>query len=156
VALAVVVGIVSILIWGWWPSTIIAARSHSPAAPSAMGWLAMGWPVFLLGLLLFPFSGPDPLRLMASGVLLTPFFMPYHYVFLLPALGRVRGWRRWVLWLLAWTTAAVLVFGGLAKYFALSFPIAVWILASPQPFHRHGVLFQRTRMLLAKRQARML
>lgn len=151
--LAAVVGVVSVLIWGWWPGVLLEARRWCPQHPAAMGWAAMGWPVFLLGLVLFPFSGPDPLRLMASGVLLTPFFMPYHYVMLLPALGKVRGLRRWILWLLVWTTAAVVAFGGWTKYLALSFPVAVWMLSSSEPFHRHRLLFRRARYLIAKRKA---
>jgi hypothetical protein len=156
VALAAGVGLFSLLIWGWWPDSLIATRMYCPEHPSAMGWASMGWPVLLLGLILFPFSGPDPLRLMASGVLLTPFFMPYHFVFLLPALGRVRGWQRWILWLLAWTSASILASGGLTKYIALSFPIAVWILASREPFRLYGVVLQQTRMLLAKGGVRVL
>jgi len=104
----------------------------------------------LLGLVLFPFSGPDPLRLMASGVLIMPFFMPYHFLMLLPALGRVRSFRRWILWLLTWTLAGVPAFGGWTKYLALSFPVAVWLLGSPEPFRRHRDLMTRCRRLLAR------
>jgi hypothetical protein len=153
VAVAAVVGIVSVLIWGWWPETLLAARSHCTQHPAAMGWVNTGWPVLVLGLLLFPFSGSDPLRLMASGALLMPFVMPYHFMMLLPALGRVRSYRRWFLWGLAWTTAAVPAFGGWTKYLALSFPIAVWILVSPDPFQRQKAFIQRIRKLFVRDRA---
>lgn len=142
VAWAAVVGVVSVAIWGWWPGTLLAARALCPEHPMAIGWASLGWPVLLLGLLLFPFSGPDPLRRMASGALLMPFMMPYHFLMLLPALGRVHSWRRWFLWLLAWTTAVPAV-GGLARYFPLSFPVAVWFLVHPSPLRRYWVLARR-------------
>ena len=45
VALAAVIGIVSVLIWGWWPPVLLASRSHSIHHPAAMGWANTGWPV---------------------------------------------------------------------------------------------------------------
>ena len=143
IAWAAAWGIVSVLIWGWWPGRVLVARSMIYQHPSAMGWGNLGWPVLALGILLFPFSGRDPLRLMASGALLMPFLMPYHFLMLLPALGKVSGWRRWLLWGLAWTTAVPLAINGIAKYAALSFPLAVWIMTSSHPFEGHRVAAQR-------------
>jgi len=140
---AALLGIASVLIWGWWPDRLWIARGMCYSHPAVMGWRNLGWPVLALGLLLFPFSGRDPLRLMASGALLMPLLLPYHFIMLLPAIGKVRGWRRWLLWLLAWTTAAVPAIGGVAKYIALSFPVAVWIMVSPHPFRGYRVLAWR-------------
>lgn len=136
---AAAMGAVSLLIWGWWPGRLLAARGMCQTHPSAMGWGNVGWPILVLGLLLFPFSGRNPLRLMAAGVMLMPFVMPYHFLMLLPALGKVHGWRRWLLWLLAWTTV-VPATGSAAKCVAFSFPIAVWITVSPRPFQRYRIL----------------
>jgi len=147
VAWATALGLVSLLIWGWWPGRLLAARALCYVHPSAMGWGNLGWPVLALGLVLFPFSGRDPLRLMASGALLVPFLMPYHFLMLLPALGRVYGWKRWLLWLLAWTTGAVPAIGGVARYVALSFPVAVWMMVSPRPFHGYSILARKVWVL---------
>jgi hypothetical protein len=143
---AAALGVVSLLIWGWWPGRLLAARGMCQTHPSAMGWGNVGWPILVLGLLLFPFSGRNPLRLMASGVMLMPFVMPYHFLMLLPALGKVHGWRRWLLWLLAWTTV-VPATGSAAKCVAFSFPIAVWITVSPRPFQRYRILACKVRAL---------
>ncbi len=144
---AAVLGIVSVLVWGWWPGRLFAARGMCYTHPSAMGWGNLGWPILALGLLMFPFSGRDPLRLMASGALFMPFLMPYHFLMLLPALGKVSGWRRWLLWLLAWTTAAVPAAGGVARYVAFSFPVAVWVVVSPRPFRGYSILAWKVRVL---------
>lgn len=148
IAWAAVLGLVSILIWGWWPGQLLAARSECTLHPAAMGWANLGWPVVLAGGLLLPFSGRHPLRLMAAGALLMPFLMPYHFLYLLPALGQVRGWKRWLLWLLVWTTAAVPAVGGITRYVALCFPIAVWVVVSPDPFRGHRILVWKIRALI--------
>lgn len=144
---AVVLGAVSLLIWGLWPVRLLAARSMVYQHPSAMGWGNLGWPVLVLGLLLFPFSGRDPLRLMASGALLMPFVMPYHFLMLLPALGKVCGRRRWLLWGLAWVTLVATAIDGIPKYVAWSFPVAVWIMVSPHPFDGHRAILDRARTM---------
>lgn len=127
-------GLVSLLIWGAWPLRMFAEMSRLEQNPLMIGWGNLGWPVLLLGAVLLVFSGADPLRLMSAGFLLTPYLMPNHMLLLLPALGRVRGWRRLALWAAVWLSA----FGGGAslgwvRYLSLAFPLMCWFLLPGNP-----------------------
>ncbi len=123
-------GLLSLAIWGWWPGAMlatVAADAQRITHPIAMGWQAMGWPVLAIGLALLPFTTADPLRLLALGAFLSPYLMPVHLVLLLPALGRVTGWRRALLWGCSWLTLLPAMFlTDWSKAAALLFPFAVW------------------------------
>ena len=119
-------GVLSIIVWGFWPASLRDVFDYRYYHPMAMGWQNLGWPVALLGLILLVFTNADPLRLMAAGSFLSPYVMPNHYLVLLPALGRVHGWRRWLLWGWAWVVGLVPGFVGITRYIALGFPLAVW------------------------------
>jgi len=118
--------LVSLVIWGFWPATMLHAFDNRYLHPMAMGWINLGWPVAAIGVFLLVHTNADPLRLMAAGSFLAPYVMPNHYLVLLPAIGRVNGWRRWLLWGWAWVVALVPGFTGLTRYLALGFPLAVW------------------------------
>lgn len=94
--------------------------------PSAFGWINLGWPIILIGIVLLIRTPAEPLPLMAAGSFLSPFLMPQHFVLLLPALGYVRGWRRLALWAGSWLLIVPLMFNGWPKYLALGFPLLVW------------------------------
>ena len=117
----------SFLIWGQWISQSYALSAGSVAHPTAMGWNTLGWPILLVGLWMIFSSKGDPWRILAGAFLASPYVQPYHMTMLLPALGRVRGWRRLLLWLGAWVVGAVPGFLGITKYLALSFPIMIWL-----------------------------
>lgn len=129
-AWAAVFGLLSLLIWGWWPGTMldtIAADAQRITHPIALGWQALGWPSLLIGLALLPFTTADPLRLLALGAFLSPYLMPVHLLLLLPALGRVAWRQRWLLWACCWLTLLpAMFFTGWSKAAALVFPLAVW------------------------------
>ncbi len=123
-------GLLSLLLWGWWPGTMldtIVADAQRITHPIALGWQALGWPSLLVGLALLPFTTADPLRLLALGAFLSPYLMPAHLALLLPALGRVAGRQRWLLWGCCWLTLLPAMFlTGWSKAAALLFPLAVW------------------------------
>ncbi|MEA3352176.1 MAG: hypothetical protein U9Q82_16350 [Chloroflexota bacterium] len=124
---AVGFGVLSVLVWGWWPAQMVADFGRLTDNPMAIGWYNLGWPVAVLGGILLLFSTADPYRLMAAGFLLTPYLMPNHMLLLLPVLGRVSGWRRAVLWLFCWVSGvAAGIEEGALRYLVLSFPLAVW------------------------------
>ena len=141
----------SFVVWGWWtPHVASPGGMIRTSSPIAMGWGTVGWHVLVIGLVMLVFTRRDPIQLAAVGALLTPYLLPYHLVVLLPALGRVNGWRRWALWGAAWlaglTTAiwvyhiaAVPGFGlwqwsdgpepwylPLTRHLGLIFPVMVW------------------------------
>jgi len=122
----------TLVIWGWWPGDLLGRLGSSLAHPLAMGWQILGWPVPIVGAVLLLLSNADPLRLIAAGAFLTPYVMPQHFVLLIPAIGRVEGKWRWLLWASAWLTLLPAMFlAPWSKYAAMLFPLAVWWLLHP-------------------------
>ena len=84
------------------------------------------------GVLLLSITDRDPWRLMAAGSFISPYVMPYHYYLLLPALGRVSGPRRIVLWLAFFLPLLATGFRTPAsKYLCLLLPLGVWAFLAP-------------------------
>ena len=120
--------ILSFLIWGNWLTELLDKARGSVIHPTALGWATLGWPILIIGLIMWveAFRDGDPWRLLAAGLLASPYFQPYHTVMLLPALGKLTGYRRLGVWLLAWVVGLVPGLLGITRYLALLFPIAVW------------------------------
>lgn len=123
---SVVFGIFTLIAWRLWPLQMIGIFNTRYLHPMAMGWHNLGWPIAVIGLVLMIFTNADPIRLMAAGSFFAPFIMPYHFLVLLPALGRVSGWRRWLMWGWAWSLFLVPAFSGYSRYLAMGFPLVVW------------------------------
>ncbi len=127
--------LISLVIWGLWPLTTLQYSTPADASnphPLLMGWQATS-PIFLfIGLVMLAFTDRDPLRLIAAGTFISPYMMPYHYLILLPAMGRIKGWKQFVLWLASGT---LLFEAGLStpetKIIALCFPFLVWLMLAP-------------------------
>jgi hypothetical protein len=125
--------LVSLIIWGLWPlDTLRVAVSYSAGHLIAMGWLdTIPW-VVIPGLVLLLLSNRDPLRLMATGAFLFPYVAPYHFIILLPALGRVKGFAQFFLWLLFFLP---FISGGITtlpvKLMTLLLPLGIWLLLAP-------------------------
>lgn len=128
-------GILSLLIWGLWPLTSLQYSVPADASnphPSLMGWQTMTPLILVVGLLLLLLSNRDPLRLIAAGMFISPYVMPYHFLVLLPALGRLTPFKQIVLWPLT----IVLVFATAVddktiKLMAYGFPLLIWALTAP-------------------------
>ena len=126
-------GILTLLIWGPWPLRLINVPDVKMEHPIAMGWRRIGWPFLVIGLVMLAFSNLDPLRLMAAGAFLTPYTLQVHLVVLIPALGRVNGWRRVALWLCSWLLFLPGMFAtDWSKYLAMVFPLTVWWMLRPR------------------------
>jgi hypothetical protein len=91
-----------------------------------MGWATLGWPIMFVGLWMLLNARGDSWRLLAAAFVASPYVQPYHMVMLLPTLGRVQGWKRWILWGWVWVVGLVPAFMGITRYLALGFPVAVW------------------------------
>jgi hypothetical protein len=97
-------GLLTLLLYGFWP----LAQINGVIANT--GW-RQEWvqdiSLFPWGLLaaipLLWYSRGDEDLLMAAGSLATPHLFPYHFIVLMPALGRMR--RRWMIltWLFTWS-----------------------------------------------------
>lgn len=120
--LALILGI-TFLFWPWWFTQTAGSTLNHPAN---FGWRNLGWPSIVLGIVLIAGAGNDPWLLMASGCLLSPDLMPYHLIIFLPALGRVRGSLKPLVWLAAWLVVIGTGVGGFFLWVNLLFPLSVY------------------------------
>ena len=96
-AWSVMLILLSLVIWpGWLNSLRFATIGHE----TAIGWADSGWFLIILGMFLILGAGSDPYRLMAAGCFLTPYLMPYHMVLIIPLIGKARGWRQIIIWII--------------------------------------------------------
>jgi len=134
----------TMLIWPYWFAVAFGIRwDHS----AATGWQALGWPLLIIGLVLILGAGNDPWRLMSAGCFITPDLMPYHMVVLLPAIGRVRGRSKAIVWLAAWGVFLGLGLGGNYRFLNLLFPLSIYLSLQTmdgyrQTIHSHLKLMQ--------------
>lgn len=132
---AAALGIGSLIIWGFWPLTSLQATTPADPGnphPILMGWQTTGIIYALLGVLMLLFTNRDPLRLIAAGTFISPYIMPYHYVVLLPALGRVSFRKQLVLWAFSFLFILPIGISTLeTKVIAMLFPLLVWLLTAP-------------------------
>lgn len=123
-----VFAVLSVVIWGWWPAQAIGLHvvgdyKHT----AALGWYVLGWPIGLAGLVMLLLSNrKDPLQLMAAGSFAMPYVFPYHFILLLPALGRVKFLRQEILWVISWTLLIPFAFGSEWSWVGYGFPLTVW------------------------------
>jgi hypothetical protein len=119
-----------ILIWpNWMHGTFGSTWDHS----ASFGWQALGWPVLVLGFILLLGAGNDPWRLMAAGCFITPDLMPYHVIVLLPAIGKVQGKWKAVVWFCTWLVFVGTGAGGNVRFINLLLPLSIYLaLQTPQ------------------------
>jgi hypothetical protein len=130
----IVFGALSLLIWGWWPEQIIRIHVISNYThplfgphPAEMGWYKLGWPIALVGLGLMLYTNrKDPMHLMAAGSFLMPYVFPYHFILLIPVLGRFQGIRQLTLWLASWMLILPFALGAKGALIGYIFPLAAW------------------------------
>ena len=119
-------GIVSLLIWGWWPARLGLMMNdpqwHSDW-PQDIALFPWG---LLIALPLLWFSRGDEDLLMAAGSLGTPHLFPYHFIVLMPALARMR--RPWVIltWVLTWLPLSANWLGPIGWHFGNLASLAFW------------------------------
>lgn len=127
----------TMLIWPYWFGLAFGIRwNHS----AATGWQALGWPLLIVGLILILGAGNDPWRLMTAGCFITPDLMPYHLVVLLPAIGRVGGRSKVVVWLAAWMVFLGLGLGENYRYLNLLFPLSIYLSLQTMGEYRQSLL----------------
>ena len=117
---------ITLILWPMWPLRMVGATMTHEAA---FGWAVTGWPILILGILLILGAGTNQYRLIAAGLLISPYLMPYNLVILLPVIGQVRGYRKVIIWAATWCLMFGTGVGGWAKYLNLAFPIAAFFLS---------------------------
>jgi len=89
---SIIVGVIWILIsfviWGFWPSRFLLVLTSDWKAVWTQEISLFRWGL-LVALPLMWFSHGDEDLLMAAGSLVTPHLYPYHFIVLMPALGRM-------------------------------------------------------------------
>jgi len=126
--LSIIFGIFSILIWGSWPLKLLGTVGSRVEHPVAMGWSIQGHYLLMLGLILLLFTNrKDPFQHIAVGAFLHPFVMPYHFVLLLPVLGRLKNTKQLVAWFLNWLLVLEVGFGGIWKDIVFLLPLCIWL-----------------------------
>jgi len=126
----------SFLIWGFWPMNavvfakdILLNRQVLYYKEATYGWGVLGWPVFLIGVLMLAGAGQNKMRLIAAGSMLSPYVMPYHMVLLLPVLGEIKGTKKILVWASIWFLFLATGLKGPYKYLNLVFPILAYFLS---------------------------
>jgi hypothetical protein len=107
----------------------------------AMGWRNLSWIILAIGLILLLLSDADPMQLMCAGAFISPYLMPQHLLLILPAIGRLRGRRRLLVWLLSLLVALPPMFLSWSLYVAYLFPLGTWLLLRIS--HRHSRIKDR-------------
>ena len=123
---AAIFGIVSVLIWGWWPLNLIARTGSEWKEIQPQDISLFPWSIpFVLPLLWF--SRGDDDMLMSAGSLITPLLIPYHFIVIMPSLARVS--LRWqiALWILSWLPLSANWLGPLGWRFGNIFSIVLWL-----------------------------
>ncbi|MEN6409384.1 MAG: hypothetical protein ABFD44_06720, partial [Anaerolineaceae bacterium] len=123
--------IVIILVILIWPDWILTSFFRNTVGgewthPANFGWYVTGFPIAIVGGILLLGAGNDPWLLMSAGCLLSPYLMPYHMVILLPAIGKINGWKKIFVWFLGLILALGVGLGGTARYLNLLFPLGIY------------------------------
>lgn len=132
---ALIATIILYLIFGWWPGDIFSGKANlAPATitssfPDHWANISLFPYSLILSIPLLFFSRGDVDLLMAAGALGTPYVQMYHYVVLLPAMGRINRWLAFALVPISWLPYILRAAGGESWAWILCnlFPILIWI-----------------------------
>lgn len=118
--------ILSFVIWGFWPLTWGVIFSPEWQAEWVQDITIFPWGLFIAIPLLWLSRGDEDL-LMAAGSLCTPHLFPYHYIVLMPVLGRMR-WP-WMLatWIISFTPLLANWLGPAAWHFGNLIGVFFWL-----------------------------
>jgi len=118
----------SLLIWRAWPIDLFATLGARNQHPMAMGWQNLSWVILAIGIVLLVFSDADPFQLMCAGAFVSPYLLPQHLLLILPAIGKLRGTRRLIVWLFSMFAALPPMVLSWGLYLAYLFPLITWLM----------------------------
>lgn len=119
-------GLLSLLIWGLWPMNMLTVTTSAWKAEWTQDIAIFPWGL-IVGLPLLWFSRRDPDLLMAAGTFITPHLFAYHFILLMPALGRMRWYWMVITWLVSWTPLLANWLGDWAWHFGNLMSICFWL-----------------------------
>lgn len=118
--------IISLAIWGFWPSQFKLIINPEWQSTWASDITLFPWGL-IIGLPLMWLSRGDEDLLMAAGSFITPHLFPYHFILLMPALSRMKpGWMI-VTWLTSWLPLLANWIGPIGWHFGNILGVLFWI-----------------------------
>lgn len=125
-AALLVVLLISILIWGFWPARMLGTESYYAEGrpPQSVGLGLWGLPLFLATIW---FSRGDMDMLMASGVFITPHLVQYNLLPLVPAIARLRPRSAFIASALSWLSFSANWLGPAGWWLGWFFVLWLWV-----------------------------
>lgn len=122
---AIVWLIISLIFWGFWPMNLMDALGPERNIEWPQDIALFPWGL-LVALPLAWLSRGDEDLLMTAGSFITPYLIPYHFVILMPALGRMKP--AWMIscWLLSWSPLIANWIGPLGWHMGNIFALVLW------------------------------
>jgi hypothetical protein len=118
--------VISLLIWGLWPLNFLVVSTPGWASEWTQEVSLFPWGI-LLAIPLLWLSRKDQDLLMIAGSFATPHLFPYHFVLVMPALGRLKtGWML-LAWALSWSPLLANWLGDTAWHFTNFFALFLWL-----------------------------
>lgn len=118
--------VISILIWGLWPLNFLVVAEPGWKIEWTQDITLFPWGILLAVPLLW-FSRKDQDLLMLAGSFATPHLFPYHFLIIMPALGRMKkGWMI-AAWALSWSPLLAHSLGNIGWHFGNLFALVMWL-----------------------------
>jgi hypothetical protein len=117
---------ISILIWGFWPKTLLSAESFYAEGRYQQN-IGLGWWGLPVTLATVWFSRGDMDMLMASGVFMIPHLIPYNLLPLVPAVARLRPRAAWLAAIFSWLPWTANWLGPRGWWLGWLFVFWIWI-----------------------------
>jgi hypothetical protein len=116
----------SLLIWELWPLRLLNVFTPAYQEYYQVEIALFPWGLIVALPLLYLSQGDEDL-LMAAGSFATPHLFPYHFLLLMPALGRMK--RVWMVltWVICWLPLLSNWLGTWAWHFGNLIPLCVWV-----------------------------
>lgn len=118
--------LLSLLLWGLWPLNFLMALTPEWKAEWIQDITLFPWGM-LIALPLLWFSKDDEDLLMAAGSFATPHLFPYHFILLMPALGRMKLPWMLITWFISWTPLLSNWLGEKAWHFGNLMSVCFWL-----------------------------
>ncbi len=129
-------GGITLLIWGLWPMNFLMVQNPGWKVEWVQDIALFPWGA-IIALPLLWFSRGDEDLLMAAGSFVTPHLFPYHFILLMPALGRMKPFWMVLTWFISWTPLIANWVGPIGWHMGNVLAACVWlgIYFSKRPKH---------------------
>lgn len=122
VVIAVVTIVISCLVWGLWPLHLFTIHDQPHVNDIAIGITGLPIAIVLMWL-----SHGDIDMLMLSGVFVTPYWIPYHLVVVIPAIARLPPIYAMIACVLSWGPALANWVGPWGWWASWVFVVWMWV-----------------------------